>query len=239
MRGSIGLVSRADRLLRLVQLLRRHRAPVSASLLATELGTSIRSIYRDVQTLRGQGAAIDGEAGIGYLLRPGFLLPPLMFADEELEAIVLGLRLTAEHGDDALGRAAREVIAKIRAVLPRDLRDLVDDTALLAGPALRRSPETVDLAEIRRAIRVGRKAGIDYVTREAKPTKRVVWPIGLGFFERARVLIAWCEMRQDFRSFRTDRIRRWTTLGERLPRSRTALLRQWREREGIPAQLPD
>jgi predicted DNA-binding transcriptional regulator YafY len=232
-------VSRADRLLRLVRLLRRHRAPISASRLAAELGVSVRSIYRDVETLREQGAAIDGEAGIGYLLRPGFLLPPLMFADEELEAIVLGLRLTAEHGDDALGRAAREVVAKIRAVLPRRLRDLVDDTALLAGPTPRRPADTVDIAEIRRVIRVGRKAGIEYLTRDAKQTRRVVWPIGLDFFERARVLIAWCEMRQDFRSFRTDRIRRWTTLGERLPQSRTALLSQWREREGVPAQLPD
>jgi predicted DNA-binding transcriptional regulator YafY len=232
-------VSRAERLLRLVQLLRRHRAPVGAARLAAELGVSVRSIYRDIETLREQGADIAGEAGVGYLLRPGFLLPPLMFADEELEAIVLGLRLTVEHGDDALGRAAREVIAKIRAVLPRDLRDLLDDTALLAGPAPGRPADTVDLGEIRRAIRVGRKAGIEYLTREAKQTKRVVWPIGLGFFERARVLIAYCEMRRDFRSFRTDRIRRWTTLGEHLPRSRTALLREWREREGIPAQLPD
>jgi predicted DNA-binding transcriptional regulator YafY len=232
-------VSRADRLLRLLQLLRRHRDPVSAATLATELGTSIRSIYRDVQTLRGQGAAIDGEAGIGYLLRPGFLLPPLMFADEELEAIVLGLRLTAEHGDAALERASRDVIAKLRAVLPLGLRTLVDETALLAGPAPGRPADAVDLREVRRAIRTGRKARIDYVTGDANQTTRVVWPIGLGFFERARVVIAWCELRQDFRSFRTDRLRRWTTLAEHLPRSRMALLREWREREGIPAQLPD
>src|SRR5258708_469041 len=98
----------------------------------------MRSIYRDVQTLRDQGATIEGEPGIGYLLRPGFLLPPLMFSNEELEAIVLGLRLTAEHGDEALGRAAKDVIAKVRAVLPKELRTLADETALLAGPARRR-----------------------------------------------------------------------------------------------------
>src|SRR2546425_7877344 len=95
-------VSRADRLLCLLQLLRRYRHPVTASTLAEELGTSVRSIYRDVQTLRGQGAAIEGEAGIRYLLRPGFLLPPLLFSDEELEAIGLGLRLSAPHGDGNL-----------------------------------------------------------------------------------------------------------------------------------------
>jgi predicted DNA-binding transcriptional regulator YafY len=162
-----------------------------------------------------------------------------MFSDEELEAIVLGLRLTAEHGDAALDRASRDAIAKIRAVLPRELRTLVDETALLAGPARQRPAEAVDLREVRRAIREQRKARIDYVTGNADRTTRVVWPIGLGFFERARVVIAWCEMRGDFRSFRADRMMSWTTLAERLPRSRTALLHEWRAREGIPAQLPD
>src|SRR5438552_12016586 len=143
-------VSRADRLLRLVQLLRRYRHPVTASTLAKELGTSVRSIYRDVETLRGQGAGIEGEAGMGYVLRPGFLLPPLMFSDEELEAIVLGLRLTVEHGDAALGTAARDALAKVRAVLPRALRTRVDETALLAGPARHRPPDAVNVREVRR-----------------------------------------------------------------------------------------
>ena len=212
---------------------------MTASTLAAELGTSVRSIYRDVETLRDQGATIEGEPGIGYLLRPGFLLPPLMFSHEELEAIVLGLRLTAEHGDEALGRAAKDVIAKVRAVLPRELRTLADETALLAGPARRRPADAIDLREVRRAIREQRKARIDYVTGTADRTTRVVWPIGLGFFERARVVIAWCEMRGDFRSFRTDRVVTWTTLDDPLPRSRPALLQEWRERERIPAQLPD
>jgi predicted DNA-binding transcriptional regulator YafY len=232
-------MSRAERLLQLVHLFRRYRNPVNASKLAEELGTSVRSIYRDVQTLRAQGAAIEGEAGIGYLLRPGFLLPPLMFSDEELEAMVLGLRLTAQHGDEALERASRDAIAKVRAVLPRDLRNLVDDTALLAGPALRRPADKVDVKEIRRAIREGHKARIDYVAGNSGHTTRVVWPVGLGFFERARIVIAWCELRVDFRSFRTDRIAQWKTLAERLPRSKTVLLREWRERESIPAQLPE
>ena len=232
-------MSRADRLLRLLQALRRHRNPVTASALGGELGASVRSIYRDVQTLRGQGAAIEGEAGMGYLLRPGFLLPPLMFSHDELEAVVLGLRLTAEHGDEGLERAARDVIAKLHAVLPPDLRTFVDETALLAGPARQRPADRVDLREVRRAIRERRKVRIEYLAGEADHSTRVVWPIGLGYFERARVVIAWCEMRADFRSFRTDRMLRWTTLAERHPRSRAALLREWREREGIPAQLPD
>ena len=118
-------MSRADRLLRLVQLLRRYRAPVSAAALAEELGVSARSVYRDVQTLREQGAAIEGEAGIGYVLQPGFLLPPLMFSDEELEAITLGLRLSAEHGDEALARWATlpSGLPRARSALLREWRE--------------------------------------------------------------------------------------------------------------------
>ncbi|HTN85663.1 MAG TPA: YafY family protein [Sorangium sp.] len=231
-------MSRANRLLRLVQLLRRHRRPVSAASLADELGVSVRSVYRDIDALREQGASIEGAAGAGYQLRPGFLLPPLMFTDEELEAIVLGLRLTAEHGDEALGRAAAEVVAKLRAVLPRDLKTLVDETALLAGPSLRRQPEQIDLAEVRRCIREQRKAQIAYADRRGAASERVVWPIALGFFERARVVVAWCEERADFRSFRADRIARWTTSGDRFGRPRAALLAEWRAREAIPAPLP-
>ena len=230
-------MSRADRLLRLVQVLRRHRQPVSARELADELEISIRSVYRDVQTLRAEGATIDGEPGLGYLLRPGFLLPPLMFTDEELEALLLGLRLTAVHADEALARAAAEVVAKLRAVLPKDLRVLLDETALLAGPALSRPQETVKLAELRRAIREQHKARIVYAGEPGISTTRVVWPLALGFFQRSRLVVAWCEMREDFRSFRTDRITEWETLPARLPRSRVALLREWRAREQLPEPI--
>lgn len=230
-------MSRAQRLLSLVQALRRYRQPVTGQRLAEELGVSVRSIYRDIETLRSQGASIEGEAGLGYVLRPGFLLPPLMFEDEELEAIVLGLRLTAEHGDDALGRAAAEVMAKLRSVLPRDLRTLVDETALLAGPARQRPPELIDLQQVRRTIRESRKAAIEYIDGQGDRTQRTIWPLGVGFFERARVVVAWCETRDGFRAFRVDRIHSWTRLSEGLPRPRTVLLREWREREGIPAQL--
>jgi predicted DNA-binding transcriptional regulator YafY len=230
-------VSRADRLLRLVQVLRRYRQPVSAQTLAEELEVSVRSVYRDVQTLRGEGATIEGEPGVGYVLRPGFLLPPLMFSDDELEAIVLGLRLTAEHADAALGRAAADVIAKLRAVLPKDLRAVVDDTALLAGTAAARPPDQIELSDVRHAIRDQKKARIRYSDERGASSERVIWPLGLGFFQRARLVVAWCETRADFRSFRTDRIASWETLPVRLPRPRSALLREWRQREQIPEQL--
>jgi predicted DNA-binding transcriptional regulator YafY len=232
-------MSRADRLLRLVQLLRRYRAPVSAAVLAEELDVSARSIYRDVDTLRAQGAGIEGEAGVGYVLKPGFLLPPLMFSDEELEAILLGLRLTAEHGDSALERAAVDVVAKLRAVLPKDLHALASGTGLLAGPARHRPREAIDLAEVRRALRLERRARLEYTDQRGVASSRVVWPVALGFFERARVVVGWCEKREDFRSFRADRIVRWTTLGTGYPKTRASLLRAWRERERIPAQVGD
>ena len=231
-------MARSQRLLQLVQVLRRHRGPVSAEVLAAELDVSARSIYRDVQTLREQGAPIDGAAGVGYVLRAGFLLPPLMFSDEELESLVLGLRLAAEHGDDALGRAAVDVVAKLRAVLPRELRELVDATALLAGPMRRRPPDQVDLALVRRAIREQKKVQLAYLDLKDRRSDRIIWPVALAFFERSRVIVAWCESRQDFRTFRADRVRAWSALGESYPRSRQTLLREWREQQGIDAQLP-
>src|SRR5947208_3487229 len=127
-------VARAQRLLELIQVLRRHRRPVSGETLAAELGVSLRTLYRDIQTLIGQGAAIDGEAGVGYVLRPGFVLPPLMFSDEEIEALVLGSRWVAQRTDEPLARAAANAIAKVAAVLPDDLRDSIEHNGLLAGP---------------------------------------------------------------------------------------------------------
>jgi predicted DNA-binding transcriptional regulator YafY len=127
-------VVRSQRLLELIQVLRRHRRPVSGQTLSDELGVSLRTVYRDIQTLIGQGASIDGEAGVGYVLRPGFVLPPLMFSDEEIEALVLGARWVAQQTDDSLGRAAANALAKIAAVLPEDMRQDIAGTGLRLNP---------------------------------------------------------------------------------------------------------
>jgi predicted DNA-binding transcriptional regulator YafY len=202
--------------------------------LADELGISVRSVYRDIDTLREQGATIEGEAGLGYVLRPGFVLPPLMFTDDELESLVLGLRLTAEHADAELAQAAANVLSKVRAVLPKDLRREVDDSALFAGPR-RRGPELViDLAAVRRSVRDASKVRIAYTNELGVPSDRVIWPIGLAFFERARLIVAWCETRADFRSFRADRVLRWEPQPERFDRPRRQLLAEWRARDNIP-----
>src|SRR5215510_2611976 len=150
-------MSRAERLLGLMQVLRRHRRPVSGQALARELGISIRTLYRDIASLQAQGAHIDGEPGMGYVLKPGFMLPPLMFSEEEIEALVLGSRWVAERGDSELAEAARNVLAKIGAVLPADLRHELEGSTLLIGPATPASAGDAELPKIRRAIRTQRK----------------------------------------------------------------------------------
>lgn len=227
-------MSRAQRLLDLVQVLRRHRRPVSGRKLAAELGVSIRTLYRDIVTLQGQGAPIEGEPGIGYILKPGFMLPPLMFSEEEIEALVLGSRWVADRADPALALAARDAMAKIVAVLPADLTHRVEEAALILGPGkmLVDAPQ-LDLAAIRKAIRAERRASIGYGDAEGRTSERIVWPLALSFFDQVRVLVAWCELRQDFRHFRTDRLMRFEALEGRYPQRRQALLKAWREKEGI------
>jgi predicted DNA-binding transcriptional regulator YafY len=230
-------VARSQRLLELIQVLRRHRRPVSGQTLSDELGVSLRTVYRDIQTLIGQGASIDGEAGVGYVLRPGFVLPPLMFSDEEIEALVLGSRWVARRTDEPLARAAANAIAKIAAVLPDDLRDSIEGNGLLAGPGPEPEPTPIDLAPIRQAIRTERKLVLHYADAKGGRTKRTVWPVALGFFDRVRVLAAWCELRQDYRHFRTDRIVTLRLTDKRYPRRRRAMMQEWRAIEGIPEQI--
>lgn len=233
--------SRAERLLSLLQILRRHRRPVSGQALSAELGISLRTLYRDIASLQAQGAAIDGAPGFGYVLQPGFLLPPLMFTQEEIEALVLGSRWVGERADARLAGAARQALAKITAVLPAELRQAADASALMVGPAVNPPPPgppsagDAELATLRLAIRDEHKLAIRYRDAGGQASERRVWPIALGFFERVRVLVAWCEWRQALRHFRTDRIVAVQALPERYPRRRQQLLREWREAEGIAA----
>jgi len=227
---------RAQRLLDLIQVLRRHRQPVTGAALADELGVSLRTLYRDIATLQAQGATIDGEPGIGYVLRPGFMLPPLMFSEDEIAALVLGSRWVADRADTPLGAAARNALAKIAAVLPPDLRDDVDASTLLIGPGPVIAAGDTELGTIRRAIRDERKLAIAYRDGQAAASDRVIWPFALAFFDRVRVVVAWCELRRAFRHFRIDRIVALTATGARYPRRRQVLLKEWRAAEGIAAE---
>ena len=226
-------MSRAQRLLDLIQLLRRHRYPASGAKLAAELGISVRTLYRDIATLQAQGASIDGAPGLGYVLRPGFVLPPLMFTQEEIEALALGTRWVADRADTHLANAARNALAKIAAVLPTELKSEMEASALLVGPGEALAAGDIELGTIRQAIRAERKLFIAYRDLKETASERTVWPFAVGFFDRARVVVAWCELRQGFRHFRTDRISSLTPLAERYPRRRQALLKEWRELEGI------
>jgi predicted DNA-binding transcriptional regulator YafY len=230
-------MSRAERLLALMQLLRRRREPASGTVLAQELGVSLRTLYRDIASLQAQGAAIAGEAGVGYVLRPGFTLPPLMLSEEEIEALVLGSRWVAAHTDPELAEAARNALAKIHAVLPAPLRHELESNALLVPATGTPGPEAL-LASIRRAIRGQRKLRLDYRDAAGAPSERVVWPFALGFFEQTRMVAAWCERRVDYRHFRVDRIATLEVLQDLYPRQRQQLLKEWRATQRI-APPPD
>ncbi|UWU89437.1 YafY family protein [Bradyrhizobium sp. CB1015] len=229
-------MSRSQRLLDLIQVLRRHRRPVAGAALADEVGVSLRTLYRDIETLKAQGAHIDGEAGVGYALRPGFMLPPLMFSEEEIEALVLGSRWVAERADQPLGDAARNALAKIGAVLPDDLRASLDASSVLIGPGEALAAGDTELASIRDAIRAECKMQIAYADGKGSPSRRTIWPFALAFFDRVRVVVAWCELRDGYRHFRTDRITALKATAKRYPRRRAALLKEWRALEGVPEQ---
>ena len=221
-------MSRATRLLDLLQLLRRHRYPVSGAELARELEISLRTLYRDIAALQAQGAHIEGEPGVGYVLRPGYMLPPLMFGQEELEALVLGMRWVADRGDHRLGEAAQNALTKIVAVLPKDMADDLETTGLIVAPSMCLPAAMVDLGDVREAIRNEQCVQMSYIDLGGTATERTVWPIALGFFDHVRLLIGWCELRQAFRHFRADRISTWTPTGRRYPKRRAALLKAWR-----------
>ncbi|MCB9745423.1 MAG: YafY family transcriptional regulator [Alphaproteobacteria bacterium] len=195
---------RADRLFRIVQLL-RSRSLVTAEQLAEELGVSKRTIYRDVRDLQESDVPIRGEAGVGYAMERGFELPPLTFTTEQIEALVLGARMVEAWGDPELAEASRAALGKVEAVLPSALRRVLLDTQL---HALRFGPrdEAPALSAFRRAIGERQKLRLRYADRHGEVSERVVWPLGLYFWGRSWSLAAWCELRQDYRNFRPDRV---------------------------------
>ena len=196
---------RADRLFQIVLLLGRGRV-VTARSLADRLEVSERTIYRDVQDLMASGVPIDGEPGVGYCLHAGFQVPPLMFDETELEALVFGVDVAKSWGDPELAAAADRILAKVDAVLPERLRPKLAASRLFV-PDLRLPAEVAErLGEVRGAIGERRRVFIDYRTVEQEASERIIWPMALAYWGRTWTLGGWCELRQDFRSFRLDRI---------------------------------
>ncbi|MBD9445601.1 YafY family protein [Rhizobium sp. RHZ01] len=225
-------MARSERLLTLLQTLRRYRRPVSGAVLATETGVSIRTLYRDISSLQAQGALIEGEPGLGYVLKPGFMLPPMMFSQDEIEALVLGSRWVARAADPRLAAAGADALAKIADVLPHEMRDEIETSTLLVHL---RPPvaDKADLSAIRKAIRAERILKLTYSDEGGTVSVRNIWPFALSYFEQVRVVVAWCELRQDYRHFRTDRIVEMIPQDGRYPRRRAVLLKEWRDQQDI------
>ena len=207
---------------------------MSGHVLADELEVSLRTLYRDISTLQSMGTPIEGEAGVGYVLRPGHTLPPLMFTPEEIEAIVLGTRWVIERGDARLALAARNALSKIGAVIPPGLKEELQTSTLLVPTEARPSVDSALVECVRAAVRAGTKLTLSYRDQQDQLSDRVVWPFGLAFYQQVLIVMAWCQTRQDFRHFRADRIASWADTGVRYPRHRLDLLREWQAKEGIP-----
>ncbi len=207
---------RADRLFQIIQFLRTRRV-TTARWLAERLEVSERTIYRDIKDLILSGVNIEGEAGIGYVVRKGFDLPPLMFNEEEITALTLGARLVESWADASLATAAQSALSKIETVLPDDLKDNLGNT-LLFSPFTRISPEiSTTMAEIRLAADNHKKVSLQYNRADGVASERIIWPLGMFFWGSVWTIGAWCELRDDFRVFRLDRIKSLCVLDEKYP----------------------
>lgn len=231
---------RADRLFEIIQVLRRSSKPLTAGAIAAELETSKRTIYRDIGALIAQRVPISGEAGIGYVLHRGFELPPLMLTTDETEAVALGCQWVVAHADDALARAALDVLAKVAVVMPKEVRSVLESPAVGTLPCEQRDAGDVDVGRLREWSRTGCKLAIEYEDEAGIGTARVFRPFMVGYVARLRTVIAWCELRDDFRVFRIDRLRKVEFLAERYAEDPVLLRRRWlatlRERRQRPPE---
>jgi predicted DNA-binding transcriptional regulator YafY len=203
---------RADRLFQIVNVLRRRRTATTATHLAERLGVSERTVYRDIRDLVLAGTPIDGEAGVGYRIRPGYDLPPLMFDRDEVQALVLGARIVRQFGDPGLARASDAILGKVAAILPKDLAPLLAETRLFVPSTIGAGQSADALTHAREALIVRRKLELSYANAEGAASNRTVRPLGIFFWGRTWTLAAWCELRQDFRNFRLDRVAASTML---------------------------
>lgn len=224
------MAHRSARLIGLLDSLRGRRQPVTAAQLAQTLAVSVRTVYRDIAELRKQGAHIDGDAGLGFVLRDGHLLPSLHFSRDELEALLLGARWMTGQADAELARAADSALARIEASLDAQLRTELQTSGLFV-PIWHKNQQTEPwLPVLRKAIRDEHRLQLHYADAEGRSSTRMVWPFAMAFFDPlTRTFAAWCELRQDFRHFRADRVQDLQTTGQRYPQRRHQLIARWRK----------
>ena len=218
---------RSDRLFDIIQRLRAARRPLTAAALAEDLEVTVRTVYRDIATLQARRLPIEGAAGIGYMMRRGFDLPPLMFTVEEIEAIAVGARLVARTGDIGLQDAAESVLSKVTVVLPDGLRTQLTSAPIFVSESGAPVPERIDLSAVRQAIRDEHKLHIAYVDERGARSERTIWPIAVAYYVQATLIGAWCELRQDYRHFRADRIVSLAVLDDRYPSDNGRLMAEW------------
>ena len=217
---------RGDRLFEVIEVIRRAKRPISAEAIGSELGVTKRTVYRDVAALIGQGVPINGEAGVGYILEPGFHMPPLMLTPDEIEAVMLGALWVQTRGEPELALAAEKLITKLEAVAPEKYRTSFLEPVVSVAP-VEQPDEKLGAAEIRLAIRRRRKISLTYSDNADQKTCRVIWPILLGYRDTSRIIAAWCELREGFRYFRTERIIKAEVLEESIPRRIDLLRAEW------------
>ena len=218
---------RSDRLFDIIQRLRTARRPLTAAALAEDLEVTVRTVYRDIATLQARRVPIEGAAGIGYMMRRGFDLPPLMFTVEEIEAIAVGARLVARTGDLGLQDAAESVLSKVTVVLPDGLRTQLASAPIFVSESGAPVSERVDLSAVRQAIRDEHKLRIAYEDERGARSERTIWPIAVAYYVQATLIGAWCELRGDYRHFRADRIVSLAVLEECYPSDNGRLMAEW------------
>lgn len=229
---------RADRLFDIIQLLRASRRPLTAQSLADQLEVTVRTVYRDVAALQARRIPIEGAPGVGYVLRRGFDLPPLMFTTEEVDAIAVGARLVRRLHDPKLQQAADSVLSKVTTILPDALRAPLQSPLFYVSDGSVPVAPGVDLSAVRAAIRESRKMRIVYADGQGRPSRRTVWPIAMAYYVDATLIGAWCELRKDYRHFRVDRISAVKMLDEHFPADNGRLMAEWlalrKDRPGAP-----
>ena len=226
---------RSDRLFDIIQRLRTAGRPTTAAVLAAELEVTPRTVYRDIATLQARRVPIEGAAGVGYVLRKGFDLPPLMFTIDEIEAIAVGARLVRRLKDPKLQEAANTVLAKVTVVVPERLRGHIADAPVYVSPGMTAEADGADLAEVRAAIRDSRKLYIAYADEQGRRTNRVIWPIAMAYYVDVTLVGAWCELRADYRNFRVERIQSSKVLDEHFDQDGGRLFREW---SALPKERP-